>query len=203
MMCGGIAHLISRVTANPRQALRYIFAYNVGRILGYTLLGGLVGAVSQMFFTVVANPSWQHGARIFTAIIFIVMGIYMAGFQWVLLPLEKVGAPLWKMVEPLTQRFLPPKKTVDALMLGVLWGFLPCGLVYGALISAMATHSASMGALSLLAFGLGTLPNLLLIGWGFQFLSQWRSQNWFRYGSALLLISWGGVTLFRLIFLSS
>lgn len=197
LMCGGIAHLISRSESTPSKAWRKILAYNLGRIFGYTLLGGLVGAMSQFFFTAVSAPWWRMGAQIVTAAVFLLMGIYVAGWRQILLPLERIGAPLWQCVEPLTRRFLPPKHLHQALMLGLLWGFLPCGLVYGALIAALASQSAAHGALSLLAFGLGTLPNLLLIGWGFQFLNRWRSQAWFRYGSAGLLITWGGLMLLR------
>ena len=52
----------------------------------------------------------------------------------------------------------------QAFPLGLLWGWLPCGLVYSALVTALASGSAASGALMMLAFGLGTLPNLLLAG---------------------------------------
>ncbi|HRE18792.1 MAG TPA: sulfite exporter TauE/SafE family protein, partial [Rhodocyclaceae bacterium] len=65
---------------------------------------------------------------------------------------------------PYTRRFLPVRGIGQAWPLGLLWGWLPCGLVYSALATALASGSATAGGLAMLAFGLGTLPNLLLAG---------------------------------------
>jgi sulfite exporter TauE/SafE len=81
-----------------------------------------------------------------------------------LLPLERVGALLWRHVQPLSRRLLPVRTPAQALALGMVWGWLPCGLVYSALTTALASGSAGAGAATMLAFGLGTLPNLLLAG---------------------------------------
>lgn len=200
MMCGGIAHLTG-YQGGVRVHFKRIFAYNIGRILGYTLLGAGVGLLSGLFFGSTGNL-WKSLLTIFSGLILIVMGIYIGGWNAILIPLERAGAPLWRMVEPLTRRYLPPQNSSQAFALGILWGFLPCGMVYGALLSALTTASVAGGALSMLMFGLGTLPNLILLGWGFGFLSQWRTQRWFRWSSAALLIGWGAFAILRAILLN-
>ncbi len=77
------------------------------------------------------------------------------------LNLEQLGAGLWRRIAPLTRRFLPADNMPKALALGMLWGWLPCGLVYTALFTSLLSGSALKGALLMLAFGIGTLPNLM------------------------------------------
>ncbi|MCK7498200.1 MAG: sulfite exporter TauE/SafE family protein [Comamonadaceae bacterium] len=77
---------------------------------------------------------------------------------------ERVGQELWRRIQPLTRRFLPARSVAQALPLGLLWGLLPCGMVYSVLATALVAGSALRGAALMLAFGLGTLPNLLLAG---------------------------------------
>ena len=72
--------------------------------------------------------------------------------------------PLWRRLQPLTRRYLPVRTARQALLAGAIWGWLPCGLVYSVLTMTLLTGSAVRGALTTLAFGLGTLPNLMLAG---------------------------------------
>jgi sulfite exporter TauE/SafE len=82
-----------------------------------------------------------------------------------LLVLEKAGARLWQHIEPLGRRFLPVQGSGQAFMLGLVWGWLPCGMVYAVLALALAGGSVLYGGRVMLAFGLGTLP--LMVGMGF------------------------------------
>ncbi|MDM7322048.1 MAG: sulfite exporter TauE/SafE family protein, partial [Gammaproteobacteria bacterium] len=77
---------------------------------------------------------------------------------------EQAGGVIWRRIEPFARRLLPVRSPRQALLLGFLWGWLPCGLVYSTLIWALASGSPAQGALLLLGCGLGTLPNLLLMG---------------------------------------
>jgi sulfite exporter TauE/SafE len=92
------------------------------------------------------------------------MGLYLAGWWRGLAHVEKLGARWWRRIEPMGRRLLPVRRPRQALLVGALWGWLPCGLVYSVLIWSIATGSATQGALLMLSFGLGTLPNLLLMG---------------------------------------
>jgi sulfite exporter TauE/SafE len=104
---------------------------------------------------------------------------------------ERAGQWLWRRVQPLTKRFLPVHGPAQAFPLGMLWGWLPCGLVYSVLAMALLTGSAERGAATLLAFGLGTLPNLMLAG---LLLARFRSVvqgTKLRLASGLIVLGFG------------
>ena len=160
-MCGGIVGALSLQTPQGGAAVLIHLAYNLGRIGSYVLAGLLIGLLGQAAGNLM---SLQHGLYLFASLMLIAMGLYLLGATQFLAPLERGGQTLWLRIQPLTRRFLPVRGIAQALPLGLLWGWLPCGLVYSALTTALASGSAGKGALLMLAFGLGTLPNLLLAG---------------------------------------
>ncbi|MES2917689.1 MAG: sulfite exporter TauE/SafE family protein [Pseudomonadota bacterium] len=172
-MCGGISAALS--FALPPEARRgwrlfaFQLAYNSGRILTYTLLGVAVGALAHGVLGGWAQSPWP---RVAAGLFMIALGLYLAGWWLGLQKLERVGGSLWKVLEPLRKVVFPVNRYWKALLAGGLWGFLPCGLVYSALALALARADAAMSGAVMLAFGLGTLPVLLLTG---AFAGQVRS----------------------------
>lgn len=159
-MCGGIVGALSLQTATS-SALPIHLAYNLGRIASYALAGALAGAVGYAFGDIVPV---QRGLYLFASLMLLALGLYLLGATKALAVIERGGQRLWTRIQPATRRFLPVRGPAQALPLGALWGWLPCGLVYSALTTALASGSPTHGALAMLAFGLGTLPNLLLAG---------------------------------------
>ncbi|MEQ1533344.1 MAG: sulfite exporter TauE/SafE family protein [Sideroxydans sp.] len=172
-MCGSIVGIFT--TQVPREKARWPFhlAYSSGRIGSYAVAGALVGAVGQAGFLMRDAVPIQHLLFALSSLMLIALGLYLAGIWGAVRTLEKVGAGLWKRLQPFTTRLLPVNTLPRALGLGVLWGWLPCGLVYSVLISALASGSAAQGAFIMLAFGLGTLPNLLAIGLFWEGIKAW------------------------------
>ena len=160
-MCGGIVGALS--VGGPARFPLHL-AYNLGRILSYMLAGALVGALGSASLALAGQLPLRIALYLAANLMLIALGFYLMGVTRALAFTERVGQNLWKHIQPLTRRFLPARSVVQALPLGMLWGWLPCGLVYSALATALAAGSASQGALLMLAFGLGTLPNLLLAG---------------------------------------
>jgi sulfite exporter TauE/SafE len=141
----------------------YHLTYNAGRILSYTFAGavaGLIGAQASRISLTGAVPIGTLIAGLFM----IALGFYISGWWRVLIALEKAGQHIWKYIEPLGRRFLPVQTPAHAFGLGLVWGWLPCSLVYSALALSMISASPHRGALLMLGFGLGTLPVLLVIG---------------------------------------
>ena len=103
----------------------------------------------------------------------ILFGIYLAGWWHSLLWLERAGAHLWKYIEPLGRRYIPVRSVGQAFLLGLVWGWLPCGMVYAVLALALTSGSGSAGGMLMLAFGLGTLPALLTMGLAVNTLGRW------------------------------
>lgn len=158
-MCGGIVAALS--FSAPAQASRWrlTLGYNAGRMLSYGLFGGLAAGLAA-----VLPPATWPWARTLAGALLIAMGLYLANWWRGLLWLERGGHWLWRRVKPLGDRFLPIDSTRKALAVGLVWGWLPCGLVYAALMYAAAQAHAIKGAAVMLAFGAGTLPALLAGG---------------------------------------
>ena len=121
----------------------------------------------------------------------IALGLYLTGFTRLLAPIERVGHVLWRRIQPATRRFLPARSVKQALPLGMLWGFIPCGLTYSILATALVTGSGARGAGLMLAFGLGTLPNLLLAGMLFKRFRDFTRNRKVRIASGVLVLGFG------------
>lgn len=193
-MCGGIVGALSLQTPQGRAAVLVHLAYNFGRIGSYVLAGLLAGLLGQAAGNLLAL---QNVLYLLASLMLVAMGLYLLGFTQFLAPLERGGQALWQRIQPLTRRFLPVRGVAQALPLGLLWGWLPCGLVYSALTTALASGSAGQGALLMIAFGLGTLPNLLLAGLLLARFRRFAQARPTRVVSGLLVLGYGIIGLFN------
>ena len=91
-------------------------------------------------------------------------GLYIAGWFPRFAYIEKAGTHFWKKIEPFGRKLIPVKSRTQAYFFGMVWGWLPCGFVYSALALAAAAGDVSKSALTMLAFGLGTLPAVMGVG---------------------------------------
>jgi len=199
-MCGGIVSALSLSIDQPAKTpLSYLLAYNLGRIFSYVVAGAIAGGLGALLATGASLHSAQVVLSILAAIFMLLMGLYVAGWSSVLFQVEKAGGVIWRQIEPLGRRFLPVKRTDHALWLGMVWGWLPCGLVYSVLIWSLSAGNATQGMWLMLGFGLGTLPNLLAMGVAAQQLKQWMHKSWVRQSAGILLIAFSIVQLARLI----
>ena len=193
-MCGGIVGVLSTQTVRMPGAASVFplhLAYNLGRISSYVIAGALVGAIGS--FGMLLNDMLPVQMALYVAanLMMIALGLYLTGLTQSLAFTERIGQLLWRRIQPFTRRFLPARGVVQAYPLGLLWGWLPCGMVYGVLTAALLSGSASRGAATMLAFGLGTLPNLLLAGMLLQRLRSIVQARYVRLGSGLLVIAFG------------
>ena len=127
----------------------------------------------------------------------VLVGLYLAGLSPALARLESAGRPLWRRIQPVASRFLPADTPLRAFAAGSLWGWLPCGLVYGMLATALASGSAGNGALAMAAFGLGTVPNLMLAGVAFSRMHRFASRPAVRRIAGGVVLGFGLVGLAR------
>ncbi|MBI5861520.1 MAG: sulfite exporter TauE/SafE family protein [Rhodocyclales bacterium] len=163
-MCGGIVSALTLQIRTQRAAWPLHLAYNLGRITSYVVAGVLMGMVSSLGLMLEYWLPVQMALYIAANLMMIGLGLYLAGMTRALAFIERAGQWLWRRVQPATRRFLPVRGVAQAFPLGLLWGWLPCGLVYSVLALALLSGSAARGGLTMLAFGLGTLPNLMLAG---------------------------------------
>lgn len=190
-MCGGIVTALSAHLPQQKPALPLHLAYNIGRLTSYMLAGAIMGALGSLSLLLNDALPVQMALYIAANLMLLAMGLYLLGITGAAAFMEKVGDRLWQRIQPFSKRFLPVRSVRQAFPLGMLWGWLPCGLVYGVLSVALLSGSAWRGALTLLAFGLGTLPNLLLAG---LLLARFRRQmqaRHIRIVSGLLVFGFG------------
>lgn len=175
-MCGGIVRVLCGTPGGGAGALRWshLFAYNGGRIASYALAGAFAGALGQAGLLTRAAPMLQPLMFMLASIMLVALGAYLTGYAPLVARIEGAGGWLWRRLQPLTGRLLPVTSNPRAFALGALWGWLPCGMVYAVLLTALALGSWWQGAVLMLAFGLGTLPNMLGIGLFYEKLEHLR-----------------------------
>lgn len=199
-MCGGIVGALTLglhddIRRSPIRLFPYLAAYNLGRITAYAIAGAVLGAVSAQVLHFVPPAPARLIVKLITGGFMIALGLYLAGWWPGLVALERLGGRLWKRVEPFGRRFLPVNHPLKALALGLVWGWLPCGLVYSALAWSLASGDAMRGATLMLAFGLGTLPMLLAMGATARWLGLVVRRPWVRRGAGILILLFGVYTL--------
>lgn len=192
-MCGGLMGALTLAIPAEQRSRRWrlLLAYNLGRIVSYACIGLLVGLLGWA----VASSPGATGMRVAAALLLIVMGLYLAGWWSGLTRIESLGRGLWRYIQPVANRLLPVSTLPRALLLGALWGWLPCGLVYSTLLWAASQGNAAHSALLMLAFGLGTWPVLLATGLAAERTTTLLRKRGIRMAGGLLVILFGIWTL--------
>ena len=198
-MCGGIVGALTmglpkEVRHSPLRLLPYLVTYNSGRLLSYSLAGLIVGLLSSTASSFFQLGRFPIGGIVGGAFM-VALGIYIGGWFQTMAPLERLGGYFWRLVEPLGRRFMPVKSPLQALALGIFWGWLPCGLVYSTLALAAASGDAAKSASLMLAFGVGTLPMLLAMGGFAEKLQRFTRYKWTRIIAGIFLIVFGAMIL--------
>lgn len=195
-MCGGIVGALS-MGAPARWSMH--LAYNGGRISSYAGAGAIAGALGAASMGLEGQVPVRLMLYFLANLMLVALGLYLLGLSRALAFTERFGQYLWRWLQPMTRRFLPARTVAQAFPLGLLWGWLPCGLVYSALASSLTAGSAGRGALLMLAFGLGTLPNLLLAGIVLARVNEFVRRPLVRAGSGLLVLAFGLYGLWGLV----
>ena len=190
-MCGGIVGALTVQAPRSHRAWDLHLAYNAGRISSYAAAGafmGMLGGAGLLFNHILPVQLLLY---VLANLVLVCLGLYLAGLGNLLAKVETLGAWLWRRVQPYGAKVLPADTAVKAFALGTLWGWLPCGLVYSLLASALLSGGAGSGAAVMLAFGLGTLPNLLLAGMMFKRLRDITSDPRVRLAAGALVAGFG------------
>jgi sulfite exporter TauE/SafE len=154
-----------------REWLRHALAYNAGRITTYMIAGALTGALGAGGLALRGAPLTQQALLAVMSASLILLAACVAGFSPLMQGVERAGAAVWRHAGPAAGRFLPANTPGRVFGLGLVFGWVPCGMVYGVLIAALATADALHGAMVMAAFGLGTLPNVLAISAWFKYVA--------------------------------
>lgn len=213
-MCGGIVGAISVAAAPARPfpvavaacrethpgalaPLLRVVSYNAGRIGSYAVAGAIAGGVVGGARTLAGVSTMQIGGYWLANLMLVALGLYLMDAWRGLAYLEMGGQFIWRRIRPLTKHLLPLDSSLKMLAVGGLWGWLPCGMVYSVLLTAMLTGSALSGAAVMAAFGVGTLPTLLLLGLSGAQLKNCMQRRPVRLLSGLIVLGFGMLGLFR------
>ncbi|MBF0098418.1 MAG: sulfite exporter TauE/SafE family protein [Magnetococcales bacterium] len=198
-MCGSILAALSvglpaPVRADRWRFARYLLAFAVGRISAYALLGWLAGAMAIALPRLLGEAIRPYMQALASLALLLTAAHWLG---WRSAALERLGSPLWRLLEPWARRLLPVQSPVQALLVGFIWGWVPCGLVYTmAIWSALRGGGAEMAALSMLVFGVGTLPFSLaggVVGGLLAARSELVHLRYFAAGLLILVAVGGGI----------
>ncbi len=192
-MCGSI---IGTLTLSLKPEIRnkkstlfsYVLNYNLGRICSYTVAGLLVGFAGTLFTLPFGTEQGHRALQILSAILMTAAGFYIAGWFPRFAYIEKAGSRFWKLIEPFGRRLIPVSTRFQAYLFGMVWGWLPCGLVYAALALAATAGDPFRSAMTMLAFGFGTLPAVIGVGIMTDILTKLSRMKRFKQVVGLLLV---------------
>ncbi len=213
-MCGGIIGALSAAQPRQRQHRQQtqvisiiplhtpspvvrVAAYNAGRIGSYMVAGAVAGGVSQAAATLLQVSAVQGVLYWMANLMLVALGLYLSDLWRGLVYLEAAGQALWRHIRPRLGPLLPMDTPWRAFALGSLWGWLPCGMVYSVLLTAMLSGSATSGALVMAAFGLGTLPMLFGLGVAGERMRTLMQRRSMRLMCGLLVMGFGMLGLVR------
>ena len=206
-MCGGVSGTIALASqpvpvgdvhrspaAATAAARAKVFAFNAGRIASYTLAGTIAGGAGGLLGQAwIVGESFNARATLFlfANLMIVLTGLYVMGVPQLLAPLERAGGKLWRRISPWTKSFLPMNTPTRAAMFGAIWGWIPCGLVYAMLLTAIGAGGAVSGALTMFAFGLGTLPAMLFAGLAMGRVARWTRDARVRFAAGAAIVALG------------
>jgi sulfite exporter TauE/SafE len=208
-MCGGFVGLFSRAQGNSNfeknhpgsfvHVLPYWLLSNTGRIGSYMIAGAIAGWLGGAATGIFKPAHVQNIGLILSGGFMVALGLYLAGWWQGLARIEKLGSGLWKRVQPTLSRLLTQRGWRKSLMIGIIWGWLPCGLVYSMLVWSMTIATPLGGASIMLAFGLGTLPMLIGLAALSENLDSLRQNKIVRQSFGALIIGFGLLTLLGVV----
>lgn len=194
VMCGGIGAAIG--SQPGKSPFLNVFAFNLGRITTYVIFGGVVSVVGLWLQQL--QTEMMLVIRSLAGVLLVLMGLYVGRWLMWLTHFEQAGQHLWKRIQPATGALLTKQDTPSRLLLGMLWGLLPCGLIYSTLSWVAANGDPVMGMLSMLFFGLGTLPALFASSLAARSISTFLNLKSIKQLAGALLVGYGLWTLWAI-----
>lgn len=192
-MCGSIIGTLTfslspELRGKKSKLFTVVLNYNLGRILSYVIAGAIAGGLGALLGIPFKDGQAHRVLQLLSAVVMTGAGLYIAGWFPRFAYIEKMGSRFWKLIEPFGRRLIPVKTQTQAFLFGMVWGWLPCGLIYTALTLAATVGNITHSALTMLAFGLGTLPAVMGVGIMTSLLTRLSRIQHFKQAVGVLLI---------------
>lgn len=188
-MCGGISGALGTVTqrdARGRPRWSLLAGYQIGRLASYSLAGLTLGGIGATMIHFVDQDDVRLVLRAMSALVFAFLGASLVLRRGSID--TKIGRGLWTAIAPHARRLLPIRRFPQALAVGAVWGWMPCGLVYSVLFVAWLGMSPLRSAAIMLLFGIGTVPAVLSGALGAGHALRFLSRSGVRRGAGALLL---------------
>lgn len=186
-MCGGLSSAFVLQLPPNSQRWQLVVLLNFGRIASYTLVGALLGGLGQIGLNLDQTQTLQFVLFFFANILLFFLGLYFIGLSGLITRVEQLGKPIWRVLNKILQKLLPIRTLHHAFFVGMIWGWLPCGLVYTASVYALSSGDITLGALYMLTFAVGTLPALISMGFMALPIQKFIQKKPVRIGAGLIL----------------
>jgi uncharacterized protein len=205
-MCGGFIAATSARDAGvaaptpllpAATVLRREAAYHGGRIATYTLLGAAFGTAGVVAMNAAALAPLQRTFYFVANLFLVLLGLSLVGRSWRIPLLQSAGSRMFGAILPAVKPFLHQPGMTGRVVLGLVWGLVPCALVYSVLPLALFAGGPVQGAAVMLAFGIGTTPNLLALGMLVRRGRGILDAKALRCAAAAILIAFGVLGLWR------
>lgn len=192
-MCGSIIGSLTlslkrEIRENKRLLLPFVASYNTGRVLSYSMAGMLAGFAENVLTIPFGEGHGHRILQILSAIVMLGAGLHIGGWFPRFAYIEKFGNIVWRRIEPYGRRLVPVETLPRAFVFGMVWGWLPCGLVYTALALAATTGDVFRSTFTMLAFGLGTMPAVMGVGIMTSWMVKLSNMKRFRELTGIVLI---------------
>lgn len=192
-MCGSIIgsltlSLRKEIRESKRSLIPFVFSYNVGRVMSYSAAGLLAGVAEHVLSMPLGEGHGHRILQIISALIMAGAGLHIAGWFPRFAYIEKAGRLVWHRIEPYGRRLVPVETLPKAFVFGMIWGWLPCGLVYAALALAATTGDVFRSTFTMFSFGLGTMPAVMGVGIMTSWIVRLSHMRKFREVTGLTLI---------------
>lgn len=192
-MCGGIVGVLSQAEQEKTKRQRIIawILYNGGRLTTYAIAGFIAGLLGNKVLSVFSLATAQTLGAYLSGGFIIALGLYLGRWWQGLLFLERFGMRFWQALNPIKLKFFSKTNGFGLYVKGLIWGWLPCGLVYSMLIWSVTTGNPYQGSLMMFAFGLSTLPAIFLMAYVNQSFLQSKTSIAIKKVLSVLLVLFG------------
>lgn len=192
-MCGPLVVALS--VGEPRQGFLHHLLYNLGRVTTYSILGAIVGLSGSFLVLTASIEQLQRAIMIAAGLSIIIMGLSTA--EWLPLHQKMRCSRGDSFFQKMLVFFKAPRSIGTNYPMGVVLGFLPCGLTYTALLAAATaameteTPFAGMlqGAIMMLLFGMGTAPAMIIVGKAVNTISNRMRKRYYRIASIIMIMT--------------
>jgi uncharacterized protein len=164
-MCGGFVAMYSLKKPAAAPSLPFHLLYNMGRITTYTLIGGTLGYIGSFASLLGTHRGIPGAVLLLSGVVMVLMGLNLAGILGKRGLFEDTGITERTFFRTSLHRILALESAWGTLLLGLLLGFLPCGLLYPLFMNAAASGGFVNGMFIMLVFGIGTVPAMLSFGY--------------------------------------